>query len=84
MSVKIRMARHGAKKRPFYRIVVANSESPRDGRFLEIVGTYNPVVEPVEVLLKADRIKYWVGQGAIPSDTVKSLLKKEGVFAESA
>jgi small subunit ribosomal protein S16 len=84
MSVKIRLARHGAKKRPFYRIVVANSESPRDGRFLEIVGTYNPVVEPVEVLLKADRIKYWVGQGAIPSDTVKSLLKKEGVFAESA
>ena len=83
MSVKIRLARHGAKKRPFYRIVVANSESPRDGRFLEIVGTYNPVVEPVEVLLKADRIKYWVGQGAIPSDTVRSLLKKEGVFAES-
>jgi len=81
MSVKIRLARHGAKKRPFYRIVVADNESPRDGRYLESVGTYNPLVEPVEVSVKEERIKYWMGQGATPSDTVKSLLKKEGFFA---
>ena len=81
MSVKIRLARHGAKKRPFYRIVVADNESPRDGRFLETVGTYNPLLDPAEVSLKAERIKYWINQGAIPSDTVKSLLKKEGIFA---
>lgn len=80
MSVKIRLARHGAKKKPFYRIVVAESESPRDGRFLEMVGTYNPLQEPAEVLLKAERVKYWIDQGAIPTDTVKSLLKKEGLI----
>jgi len=84
MAVKIRLARHGAKKRPYYRIVVADSEAPRDGRFMEIVGTYNPLLDPAEVMLKADRVKHWIGQGAIPTDTVKSLLKKEGVFAESA
>jgi small subunit ribosomal protein S16 len=81
MAVKIRLARHGTKKRPFYRIVVADSESPRDGRFLEKVGTYNPLLEPAEVQLNNERIKYWMDQGAIPSDTVKSLLKKEGFFA---
>jgi len=79
MSVKIRLARHGAKKRPFYRIVVADSESPRDGRFLEAVGTYNPLQDPAEVLLKGDRVKYWMAQGAIPTNTVKTLLKKEGL-----
>jgi small subunit ribosomal protein S16 len=84
MAVKIRLARHGAKKRPFYRIVVADSESPRDGRFLESVGTYNPLKEPAEVMLKADRVKYWMEQGALPSATVKSLLKKEGLFASPA
>jgi small subunit ribosomal protein S16 len=84
MSVKIRLARHGAKKRPFYRIVVADSESPRDGKFLENVGTYNPLTDPAEVVLKQERIKYWIGQGAIPTDTVKSLLKEEGFFAELA
>jgi small subunit ribosomal protein S16 len=77
MAVKIRLARHGAKKRPFYRIVVADSECPRDGRYLEIVGTYNPLPDPVEVSLKEERIKYWMNQGAIPTNTVKSLLKKE-------
>ena len=81
MSVKIRLARHGAKKRPFYRIVVADNESPRDGRYLENVVTYNPLKEPVEVSFEEERIRYWMGQGAIPSDTVKSLLKKEGFFA---
>ena len=78
MAVKIRLARHGAKKQPFYRVVVADSESPRDGRFLEIVGTYNPLTDPAEVSFKGDRVKYWMDQGAIPTNTVKSLLKKEG------
>ena len=82
MPVKIRLARHGTKKRPFYRIVVANSENPRDGRFLETVGTYNPLPDPAKVSIKQERIKYWMGQGAIPTDTVKSLLKKEGFFAD--
>jgi small subunit ribosomal protein S16 len=84
MAVKIRLARHGAKKKPFYRIVVADGESPRDGRFLETVGTYNPLPEPAEVALKSERIQYWVDQGAILTDTVKSLLKKEGFFAKLA
>ena len=80
MAVKIRLARHGAKKRPFYRIVVADGESPRDGRFLEIVGTYDPAPDPVQVTLKEKRVKYWIGQGATPSDTVKSLLKKRFIL----
>jgi small subunit ribosomal protein S16 len=79
MSVKIRLARHGTKKRPFYRIVVADSESPRDGKFLEVVGTYNPLMDPAEVNLKDERVKYWMGQGAIPTGTVKNLLKKQGI-----
>lgn len=77
MQVKIRLARRGAKKRPFYRIVVANSESKRDGSFLEIVGTYNPLQEPAEVVLKNDRIQYWIEQGAVPTNTVKSLIKNQ-------
>ncbi len=77
MSVKIRLARRGAKKRPFYRIVAADIESPRDGRFLENLGTYDPLKDPAEVTLHADRVQYWLDQGATPSDTVKSLLKKE-------
>jgi len=80
MAVKIRLARHGAKKRPFYRIVVADVESPRDGKYLELVGTYNPLLEPAEINVKTDRVKYWLGQGALPTDTVKNILKKEGVF----
>jgi small subunit ribosomal protein S16 len=84
MAVRIRLARHGAKKKPFYRIIVADGESPRDGRFLENVGTYNPLYEPAKVTLKSERIKYWMDHGAIPSDTVKSLLKKEGLFAKTA
>ncbi len=80
MAVKIRLARHGAKKRPFYRIVVADGESPRDGKFLEMVGTYNPLLDPAEISVKKDRVKYWLDQGARPTDTVKSILKKEGVF----
>jgi len=79
MAVKIRLARHGVKKRPFYRIVVADSESPRDGRFLEIVGTYNPLMEPAEVSFKNERVKYWMDQGATPTNTVKNLIKKENL-----
>jgi small subunit ribosomal protein S16 len=84
MAVRIRLARHGAKKRPFYRIVVADQESRRDGRFIEIVGTYNPLKEPADVSLKNDRIEYWLSQGAKPSDTVKSLLKKNTVSETAA
>lgn len=81
MSVKIRLARHGAKKKPFYRIVVADNDFSRDGRFLEIVGTYNPLLDPVEVSVKQERVKYWMDQGAKPSDTVNSILKREGFFS---
>ena len=84
MAVKIRLARHGAKKKPFYRIVVADSESPRDGRFLENVGTYDPLYDPAKIVLKTERIRYWIDQGALPTDTVQSLLKKEGFFAANA
>ena len=81
MAVKIRLTRKGTKKKPFYRIVAADIESPRDGRFLELLGTYNPMVDPAAVTLKEERIKYWLGEGAKPSTTVKSILKKEGVQA---
>jgi small subunit ribosomal protein S16 len=84
MAVRIRLARHGAKKRPFYRIVVADGEMKRDGRFLENVGTYNPIQDPAEVSLQVERIQYWLGQGAIPTHTVRNILKKEGVFAQQA
>jgi small subunit ribosomal protein S16 len=83
MAVKIRLARHGAKKNPFYRIVVADTESPRDGRYLENVGTYDPLFDPAKVILKSDRVKYWMNQGAEPTDTVRSLLKKEGFYASN-
>jgi small subunit ribosomal protein S16 len=79
MPVKIRLARHGSKKRPFYRIVVADVESPRDGKYLEAVGSYNPLKDPAEVSLKEERIRYWMNQGAIPTNTIKSLFKKEGL-----
>jgi len=82
MPVKIRLARHGSKKRPFYRIVVADVESPRDGKYLEAVGSYNPLKDPAEVSLKEERIRYWMNQGAIPTNTIKNLFKKEGLFAK--
>jgi small subunit ribosomal protein S16 len=84
MAVRIRLARHGAKKKPFYRIVVADSESPRDGRYLETVGTYNPLLDPAEISVKQERVQYWLEQGAIPTDTVRSLLKKEVASQETA
>jgi len=82
MAVKIRLARHGAKKRPFYRIVAADNESPRDGRYLEYLGTYDPSFDPAKVKVQNERIRYWIEKGAIPTNTVKSLLKKEGFFAK--
>jgi small subunit ribosomal protein S16 len=83
MSVKIRLARYGTKKRPFYRIVVASKDAPRDGKFLEMVGTYSPLSDPAAVRLKGDRIRAWIEKGAVPSATVKSLLAKEGLFSEA-
>lgn len=81
MAVKIRLTRKGTKKKPFYRIVAADVECPRDGRFLELLGTYDPMVEPAAITLKEERIKYWLDEGAKPSTTVKSILKREGVPA---
>ncbi len=80
MAVKIRLRRMGAKKAPFYRIVVADSRSPRNGRFIEEIGYYDPNKDPAEVKLDADKAKAWIGNGAQPTDTVKALLKKNGVL----
>lgn len=78
--VKIRLRRMGAKKSPFYRVVVADSRYPRDGRFIEEVGTYNPMVEPAEIKIDAEKAKKWIADGAQPTDTVKSLLKKANIL----
>jgi small subunit ribosomal protein S16 len=80
MAVRIRLTRMGAKKRPFYRLVVADSRSPRDGRFIETLGHYNPIVDPVELVVDKDKALEWLAKGAQPSDTVKRLLKKAGVI----
>ena len=80
MAVKIRLKRMGAKKSPFYRIVVADSRSPRDGRYIEVVGTYNPVVEPAKVELNEELVLKWLQDGAKPSDTVRNLLSKQGIM----
>ncbi len=77
--LKIRLKRMGAKKRPFYRLVAADSRSPRDGKFLEILGTYDPIKEPAEIKLDKENIVKWLDRGAIPTDTVRSILKREGV-----
>lgn len=87
MSLKIRLARGGAKKRPFYSIVVADSRSPRDGRFIEKVGTYNPILksdDPNRVLLKLERIQDWMTKGALPTDRVARFLDQAGVFKREA
>ena len=78
--VKIRLRRMGAKKSPFYRIVVADSRAPRDGRFIEQLGTYNPLAEPAEVKVDAERAQAWIKTGAQPTDTVKRLLKQAGIL----
>jgi small subunit ribosomal protein S16 len=80
MSVKIRLKRMGAKKAPFYRVVVADSRAPRDGKFIEEIGYYNPITEPAEVKIDAEKAKKWLGTGAQPSDTVRKLLKKSGII----
>ena len=78
--VKIRLRRMGAKKAPFYRIVVADSRYPRDGRFIEEIGYYDPMTEPAEIKVDADKAKQWIANGAQPTDTVKVLLKKSGAI----
>lgn len=84
MSVRIRLRRVGATKRPIYRVVVADSTSPRDGRFIETIGQYNPLVQPHELVVKAERIQYWMSQGAKPSDAVVKLLQRGGYLPSSA
>ncbi|MCL1792944.1 MAG: 30S ribosomal protein S16 [Oscillospiraceae bacterium] len=80
MAVKIRLRRMGAKKAPFYRIVVADSRYPRDGRFIEEIGFYNPLSEPAEINVDGEKAKKWIASGAQATETVKSLLKKSGVL----
>ena len=80
MAVKIRLRRMGSKKNPFYRIVVADSRYPRDGRFIEEIGTYDPLKTPADVKIDADKAKQWIANGAQPTDTVKDILKKSGVI----
>ncbi|MBP1746203.1 MAG: ribosomal protein [Deltaproteobacteria bacterium] len=82
MAVKFRLSRHGSKKKPFYRIVVADSSSPRDGRFIERVGFYDPLKDPVEISLDKEKVKDWYKKGAKPTRTVENLFKKEGVLSE--
>ena len=82
MSVKIRLKRMGMKKKPFYRVVVADIRSPRDGRFIEEIGYYDPMTKPAEIKVDNDRAKYWLGVGAQPTDTVRILLKKSGAIEE--
>ncbi|MBE6548169.1 MAG: 30S ribosomal protein S16 [Ruminococcaceae bacterium] len=77
--VKIRLRRMGMKKAPFYRVVVADSRYPRDGRFIEEIGYYNPTTEPAEIKIDAEKATEWIKKGAQPTDTVKSLLKKSGI-----
>lgn len=79
MAVKMRLRRIGAKKAPFYRVIVADSRSPRDGRFIEELGYYNPLTEPAEIKIDAEKAKKWLGNGAQPTETVRSLLKKSGI-----
>lgn len=80
MAVKIRLKRMGAKKSPFYRLVVADSRSPRDGRFIEEIGYYNPAAQPKEVKIDEDKALMWLQRGAQPSDTVRNLLSRAGVM----
>ena len=80
MAVKIRLRRMGAKKAPFYRVVVADSRYPRDGRFIEEIGTYDPTKDPAVVNIDGEKAKKWISNGAQPTDTVKALLKKNGVL----
>ena len=80
MAVKIRLKRMGAKKTPFYRVVVADSRSPRDGRYIEVVGTYNPITQPAKVEINEELVLKWLNDGAKPSDTVRNLLSGQGIM----
>ena len=80
MAVKMRLRRMGAKKAPFYRVIVADSRSPRDGRFIDEIGYYNPLTNPAEIKIDAEKAKKWIANGAQPTETVKSLLKKNGII----
>ena len=84
MAVKLRLKRMGSKQKPFYRIVAADARSPRDGRFIETVGTYNPIKKPAEVKVDEALALKWLNNGAIPTDTVRSILSKEGIMAKYA
>lgn len=80
MAVKLRLKRMGTKKKPFYRVVAADSKSPRDGRFIEIVGTYNPIVEPAEIKIDEEKAMKWLSEGAIPTDTVRDIFRNQGIM----
>ena len=80
MAVRIRLARHGRKKAPFYRLVVADSRSPRDGRFIELLGTYDPMKDPSSIKVDEERAMHWLKVGATASDTARSILRKSGVW----
>jgi small subunit ribosomal protein S16 len=80
LAVKIRLQRFGKKKQPFYRIVVADSREPRDGKYIEAVGWYNPIPDPMQIEVKEDRVIHWLKKGAIPTDTVKALLRRKGIW----
>jgi len=79
MAVRIRLARMGTKKKPFYRLVAANSEAPRDGKFLEILGYYDPMKDPVVIKVHEDKVNYWIGKGALVSESAGAILKKQGL-----
>ena len=80
MAVRIRLKRMGAKKRPFYRVIVADARAPRDGRFIDTLGTYNPLTNPAEARLDADKLRLWLSRGAQPSDPVRHLLARQGLL----
>lgn len=80
MAVKLRLKRMGAKRRPFYRVVAADSRGPRDGKYIELVGTYNPLTEPAEIKINEELALKWLKNGAIPTDTVRDLLSKQGIM----
>ena len=84
MAVKLRLKRMGSKAKPFYRIVAADSRSPRDGRFLEVIGTYNPVKGEEVVTVDEEKALYWLSKGALPTDTVRSILSKQGIMKKHA
>ncbi len=80
MAVKMRLKRMGAKKAPFYRVVVADSRSPRDGKFIALIGTYNPLTTPAEIKINEESALEWLNKGAIPTDTVRNILSKAGIM----